>query len=61
MIILEIRDNPKYGDRYTVVFDEIAHLDGFFESLNMNAQPFHPQGIGQHAATETGDHLGHQD
>ena len=58
MEILEIRDNPKFGDRYTVVYNIIGDNNGNYECLGMNASPFHPQGIGQHSTAELGPHLG---
>ena len=56
--ILEIRDNPETIDRYTVVYDEIANPSGDLEALGMSAEPFHPQGIGQHTSAQRGEHLG---
>ena len=43
------------ADRYTVVFTRTGHKRGmrgrcFY--LGMNAEPFHPQGIGQHGEAE---------
>lgn len=38
------------GDRYTVVFTKKRDC-GQFLHVGMSANPFHPQGIGQHGAT----------
>jgi hypothetical protein len=38
----------KTADRYTVVFTGRRAQGAFFPYLGMSANPFHPQGIGQH-------------
>lgn len=54
-----IYDNPKFVDRYTVVFMDRATLrHNIFECFGMSKQPFHPQGIGQHSSARPGRHLG---
>lgn len=55
----------KTFDRYTVVFTGRYKKSGrYFEYLGMSAQPFHPQGFGQHGESSrpvdrpTYSHLG---
>ena len=46
-------------DRYTVVYiDFPERRPNTFESVGMSANPFHPQGFGQHSAAMPGKHLG---
>jgi hypothetical protein len=46
-------------DRYTVVYiDEPERQQGTFAAVGMNAEPFHPQGFGQHCSAMLGRHLG---
>jgi len=57
-IKLRIYDKPGTIDRYTVVFDDGAERINF---VGMNAEPFHPQGFGQHGEIHrrnVGSHLG---
>lgn len=42
-------DGPECADRYTVVFTK-KRDGGQFMYLAMSANPFHPQGIGQHGS-----------
>jgi hypothetical protein len=49
----------KTADRYTVVYMAIPErTPNTFLSVGMSAEPFHPQGIGQHGAAMPGRHLG---
>ena len=48
----------KTFDRYSVVFMNEPESHGLFNSLGMSADPFHPQGFGQHSAAQPGRHLG---
>lgn len=49
----------KTADRYTVVFLEMPEkAPRMFTALGMSAEPFHPQGIGQHTTAMLGRHLG---
>lgn len=43
-------DNEDYSDRYTVIFtgNYQDRVPGSCSFVGMSAQPFHPQGIGQH-------------
>jgi len=49
-------------DRYTVVYlDQScpkANGQKLYQSVGMNAHPFHPQGFGQHGECLPGRHLG---
>jgi hypothetical protein len=46
-------DQPESGDRYTVCFvGRVRHKCGAFPYLGMSANPFHPQGIGQHGESD---------
>ena len=46
-------------DRYTVVYlDEPERAVNTFAAVGMNAEPFHPQGFGQHTTAMLGRHLG---
>ncbi len=51
-------------DRYTVVFlddpqsDSCGPRRNMYGALAMNAEPFHPQGFGQHCSAMLGKHLG---
>jgi len=49
---------PNFGDRYTVVWDKIADHNNNYSCFCMNANPTHPQGIGNHSACKLGKHLG---
>lgn len=56
--LLAIFDNDgATADRYTVVFLDQRNCD-HYECVGMNAAPFHPQGIYQHAICDLGAHLG---
>ena len=44
-LTLRVFDNPRYNDRYTVVFDD---GDDILLYVGMSAEPFHPQGFCQH-------------
>ena len=47
------------ADRYTVVFlDQQERMPGLYACLAMSANPFHPQGFGQHSNAMVGSHLG---
>lgn len=39
--VIGIFDNPKYCDRYTIVYDDLGYLGA-------SEDPTHPQGFGQH-------------
>lgn len=58
--IVQIFDNGgKTADRYTAVFMAEPERDGrTFAAVGMNAEPFHPQGIGMHCTATPGRHLG---
>lgn len=60
--VLRIYDNGgKTADRYTIIPPRWAkaHKDGaLWEAIGASAQPFHPQGIGQHTSAMPGKHLG---
>jgi hypothetical protein len=60
MKIKAIYDNQgKTADRYTVVYDEkVNSAPGLYNCLSMSADPFHPQGVGQHGSAMPGRHLG---
>lgn len=46
-------------DRYTVVYmDWPERQPGIYAAVAMNAEPFHPQGFGQHTTAMPGKHLG---
>ncbi len=60
---LRIFDSPKTADRYTIIPPRSAyriHMDdrGLWTCLAASADPFHPQGIGQHCLARPGPHLG---
>jgi hypothetical protein len=45
-------DDGRAGDRYTVCYTgRGASQDGEYPYVAMSANPFHPQGVGQHGAT----------
>lgn len=44
-------DSHGPGDRYTVVFTRLAGTNCPY--LGMNAEPYHPQGIGMHGESPT--------
>lgn len=63
--VLRIYDNGgKTCDRYTIIPPRWAGADyqenypGSWHALAANAQPFHPQGFGQHTTATPGPHLG---
>lgn len=56
--ILAIYDAPKFGDRYTIYYDEPGSRAGFHPCLGASEHPFHPQGIGQHSEGQLGAHNG---
>lgn len=59
MKIKAIYDNGgKTADRYTVYFDLKNPNNGLWYGLAMNAEPFHPQGFGQHVEGALGRHNG---
>lgn len=53
-------DGGKSTDRYTAVFTDRpeGNQRGIYEALAMNAEPFRPQGFGQHTTAMLGKHLG---
>lgn len=54
-----IYDNGgKTADRYTVVYMTLPESRGCYAAVGMNAEPFHPQGIGTHTSAMPGRHLG---
>lgn len=56
---VRIYDNGgKTVDRYTVVYMDCQEGRGLYGALGMSAQPFHPQGFGQHCTAMPGRHLG---
>lgn len=49
----------KSADRYTVVYmDEPERTPNLYAARGMNAEPFHPQGIGMCCTAMPGRHLG---
>lgn len=47
------------ADRYTAVYiDQPERQPGTFACVGMSAEPFHPQGFGQHSTAMLGKHLG---
>lgn len=51
--VLAIFDDPRTWDRYTVFYVEPVTDDGNrFCYVGMSANPFHPQGFGQHGELE---------
>lgn len=47
------------ADRYTVVYiDQPERVPAMYAAFGMNAEPFHPQGIGMHTQAMPGPHLG---
>lgn len=48
----------KTADRYTVIYFDYPERNGSFAAVAMSAQPFHPQGFGQHCTAMPGRHLG---
>lgn len=57
---VRIYDNGgKTADRFTAVFlDQPERTRGLYACLGMSANPFHPQGFGQHSTAMLGRHLG---
>jgi hypothetical protein len=57
---IRIYDNGgKTFDRYTVVYlDQPEREPNTFAAIGMSANPFHPQGFGQHCSAVPGRHLG---
>jgi hypothetical protein len=56
---IRVYDNGgKTVDRYTVVYMDAPERNGLYEAVAMDAQPFHPQGFGQHTSASPGRHLG---
>lgn len=62
---LKVYDNEESADRYTALFtgrscSRINYRDNqrLYVALAMSANPFHPQGIGQHTEAADGAHLG---
>lgn len=46
-------------DRYTAVYMSMPeHAPNTYASVGMSAEPFHPQGFGQHCTATPGRHLG---
>jgi hypothetical protein len=46
-------------DRYTVIYmDQPERAPNTFACVGMNAEPFHPQGFGQHSTAMPGAHCG---
>jgi hypothetical protein len=63
MKVLGVYDNGGVTiDRYTVVYDVVDSFtaDGkkLYVAVSMSANPFHPQGFGQHGSAMLGRHLG---
>lgn len=60
--VLRIYDNGgRSPDRYTIIPPRWAftYKDGaLWEAIAASAQPFHPQGFGQHVTAMPGKHLG---
>jgi hypothetical protein len=49
----------KTADRYTVIYlDQPERAVNTFAAVAMNAEPFHPQGFGQHTTAMPGRHCG---
>lgn len=49
----------KTADRYTVVYmDQPERRPNTYAARSMNAEPFHPQGIGMYCTATPGRHLG---
>ena len=58
MNIKAIYDNGgETFDRYTVYFT-MKNYQSYYECLGMSAEPFHPQGFGQHGTGQLGPHNG---
>lgn len=56
---IECYDNGgKTADRYTAVYLNYPEENGAFQAVGMSADPFHPQGFGQHCTAIPGGHLG---
>lgn len=57
-----IYDSPDYIDRYTVYYDRPKDWGiterGVYTCVGMSANPFHPQGFGQHSTGVLGRHNG---
>ena len=52
-------DGGKSVDRYTVVYmDQPESGYKHYACVGMSANPFHPQGVGQHSIATVGRHLG---
>jgi len=49
---------PRLADRYTVIFEDFDEREPWRYALGMSADPFHPQGVGQHTTAMPGSHLG---
>lgn len=48
----------KTADRFTVIYSDYPEGNGTFWAVGMSADPFHPQGFGQHCTARPGRHLG---
>ena len=48
----------KAVDHFTVVYMSDKNEYGDYEAVGMSAEPFHPQGVGQHCTAKIGKHLG---
>ena len=56
---IECYDNEDQTfDRYTVIFFDQPEAAGLWSCLGMSADPFSPQGFGQHSSAARGPHLG---
>src|ERR1700679_3657919 len=60
-------NNGKTFDRYTILpprwakdefYNEHLYGHGLFNAIGASANPFHPQGFGQHTSARPGPHLG---
>ena len=52
-------NGDKTADRYTVIYLDYPRYPGkIYQAVAMSAQPFHPQGVGQHVTVMLGRHLG---
>ena len=49
--VLAILDDARTCDRYTVLYCDV--FDGHLSYVAMSANPFHPQGFGQHGEMTT--------
>jgi hypothetical protein len=60
--VLRCYDKPQTADRYTILpprwAKEYQYPNGTFAAIGASAEPYHPQGVGQHTSASPGPHLG---